>query len=144
MAASTALQASDPSPPAPLCDTGVALRDFLPEFSGNYDFEPFSEYTRESTPWPPAAGPASAVLKVYDSATIAALGGTDFDPARTDELVNKWLLTQQPSGFETPYSCGHFIDRDQSPAATFVSRYIMLTLPHPSGFIIKNCGSDRH
>lgn len=120
VAASTALQASDPSPPTPLCNTGVTLSDFLPEFSGNYDFEPFSEYARESTPWPPVASPASAVLKVYDSATIAALGGTDFDPARTDELVNKWLLIQQPSGYETPYRCGRFIDRDQSPAATFV------------------------
>lgn len=118
VATSTALQVS--SPPIPLCETGVTLKEFLPEFSGNYDFMPFSEYARESTPWPPTASSASAVLKVYDSATIELLNGTDFDPARTDELINKWLLIQEPSGFETSYSCGQFIDRDVSPAATFV------------------------
>merc|ERR1719272_1141816 len=56
----------------------------------------------------------------YDNATIAALHGTDFDPARREELINKWPLIQQPSGIETPYSCGRVIDRDVSPKATFV------------------------
>ena len=82
---------------SPRCQVGVTLAGLGEKLDGNYMSWVDGSYSNDRV---------SVSLLRIDNKSIAEAGGTDFDPADTQEYIEKWLLVQ--AAFSNPYTCGFY------------------------------------